>query len=254
MTRFAEWCTEVSVSCTAPHNHTMLTADASKFDAAVAIVADVIPEHFLPPSRLAEMFVRLQRHEVAELIQNRLPESAQLKSGDLGEVLCTAFVREKTPFKLGIKRLQFKDHRNMSMRGDDMLGFNLNPVTGTLTVLKAESKSNATMSAATVTKAREALSGYGELPSPHSLGFVADRLLDPADKSLRDAIDDAQLKKSLKPGDVTHMLFTFTGNDTTTLLQSNLSGYTGGATQHYVGLRVTEHQIFIKAVFAAVGA
>ena len=254
MTRFAEWCTEVVVGCSAPHSHAMLTADASKFDAAVAIVAEVVPEHFLPPIRLADMFARLQRHEIAELIQNRLPESAQLQSGDLGEVLCTTFVREKTPFTQGIRRLQFKDHRNMSMRGDDMLGFNLNPVTGKLTVLKAESKSSATMPAATVSKAREALSGYGELPSPHSMGFVADRLLDLADKPLRDAIDDAQLKKSLKPTDVTHMLFVFTGNDTTTLLQTSLSGYAGAATQHYVGLRIPEHQKFIKAVFAAVGA
>jgi hypothetical protein len=62
------------------------------------------------------------------------------------------------------------------------------------------------------------------------------------------------LKKSLKPSDVTHMLFAFTGNDTTKLLQSNLSGYAGGSAQHYVGLRVAEHQKFIKAVFAAVGA
>ena len=254
MTRFAEWCTEVVVGCSAPHSHAMLTADASKFDAAVAIVAEVVPEHFLPPIRLADMFARLQRHEIAELIQNRLPESAQLQSGDLGEVLCTTFVREKTPFTQGIRRIQFKDHRNMSMRGDDMLGFNLNPVTGKLTVLKAESKSSATMPAATVSKAREALSGYGELPSPHSMGFVADRLLDLADKPLRDAIDDAQLKKSLKPTDVTHMLFAFTGNDTTTLLQTSLSGYAGAATQHYVGLRIPEHQKFIKAVFAAVGA
>lgn len=254
MTRFAEWCTEIAAGCSAPHSHTMLTADVSKFDASVAIVANVIPDHFLSPSRLAEMFARLQRHEVAELIQNRLPESAQLKSGDLGEVLCTTFVREKTPFTLGINRLQFKDHRNMSMRGDDMLGFNLNPTTGKLTVLKAESKSNAVMPASIVTTARKALSGFAELPSPHSMGFVADRLLDPVDKPLRDAIDDAQLKKSLKPTDITHMLFAFTGNDTTKLLQANLSSYTGGATQHYVGLRVPEHQKFIKAVFTAVGA
>jgi hypothetical protein len=232
----------------------MLTGDPSKFDTSVATVAEVIPDHFLPPNRLAEMFARLQRHEVAELIQSRLPETPQLKSGDLGEVLCTTFVREKTPFTLGIKRLQFKDHRNMSMRGDDMLGFNLNPATNKLTVLKAESKSNAVMPASTVTAARKALSGFAELPSPHSMGFVADRLIDPADKPLRDAIDDAQLKKSLKPTDVTHLLFTFTGNDTTKLLQANLSEYTGGAIQHYVGLRVPEHQKFIAAVFTAVGA
>jgi hypothetical protein len=41
----------------------MLTADTSKFDASVAIVADVMPEHFAA-CRLAEMFARLQRHEV----------------------------------------------------------------------------------------------------------------------------------------------------------------------------------------------
>lgn len=254
MPRFAEWCSEIIVGCAAPHRHTMLTADASKFDVSVSIVADVMPEHFLPTSRLAEMFARLQRHEVAELIRNRLPDTAQLRSGDLGEVLCTTFVRERTPFTLGINRLQFKDHRNMSMRGDDLLGFNLNAVTGKLTVLKAESKSNAAMPASTVATARTALSGFAEMPSPHSMGFVADRLIDPADKPLRDAIDDAQLKKSLKPSDVTHMLFAFSGNDTTPLLQTNLSGYTGGATQHYVGLRVPEHQKFIKAVYSAVGA
>lgn len=254
MTRFVEWCTETAVASSAPHSHTMLIADVSKFDASVAIVADVIPEHFLSPSRLAGMFARLQRHEVAKLIQHRLPESAQIKSGDLGEVLCTTFVRERTPFTLGINRLQFKDHRNMSMRGDDMLGFNLAPATGKLTVLKAESKSNAAMPASTVETARKALSSFSELPSPHSMGFVADRLLDPADKPLRDAIDDAQLKKPLKPSDITHMLFAFTGNDTTKLLQTNLTRYTGGAIQHYVGLRVPEHQRFIKAVFTAAGA
>ena len=77
--------------------------------------------------------------------------------------------------------------------------------------------------------------------------------------TLRSGIDGSksariQMTPDLKPTDITHMLFALTGNDTTTLLQANLSGYTGEATQHYVGLRIPEHQKFIKAVFTAVGA
>ena len=45
------------------------------------------------------------------------------------------------PFNLGIKRLRWKDHRNMSMRGEDVLAFNLDPKGGRLKILKAEVKS-----------------------------------------------------------------------------------------------------------------
>ncbi|WP_100412398.1 Hachiman antiphage defense system protein HamA [Acidovorax sp. 69] len=173
--------------------------------------------------------------------------------GTLGEVLCTTFVHEHTPFTQGIKRLRWKDHRNMSMRGDDVLGFNLNPATGHLTVLKAESKSGQIMSATTVNRARAALSDFGELPSPHAMSFVADRLTEPGDIQLRNAIDDAQLKHTLQPADVTHLLFAMSGNDTTKILQVNLSSYAGGSAQIYVGLKVAEHQKFIGAVFSAVG-
>ena len=230
----------------------MLIAAPESMTAATAVVAGVIPDHFIMPGRLAGLFSRLGRSEVAEYIQTKLPTSPQIKSGDLGEVLCTTFVHERTPFNQGIKRLRWKDHRNMSMRGDDVLGFNLNPATGHLAVLKAESKSGGSMGSTTVNEAREALSSFGELPSPHAMSFVADRLTDPVDIPLKDAIDDAQLKHALKPSDVTHLLFAFSGNDTTKMLQANLNSYAGGASQLYIGLRVVEHQKFISAVFSAV--
>lgn len=253
MTSFAEWCTEVDVAAAAPHRQKMLTADPAKVTAAATIVAGVIPDHYIMPGRLAGLFSRLGRSEVAEFIETKMPTSPQIKSGDLGEVLCTTFVHERTTFKQGIKRLRWKDHRNMSMRGDDVLGFNLNQATGYLAVLKAESKSGGSMRSTTVDEARKALSSFGELPSPHAMSFVADRLTEPGDIPLKNAIDDAQLKHALKPADVTHLLFAFTGNDTTKILQTNLSGYAGGSTQIYVGLRVVEHQKFISAVFSAVG-
>ena len=117
----------------------------------------------------------------------------------------------------------------MSMRGDDVLAFHIGAGAAGLQVLKAEAKSGGKMQAGTVSTARDALSAYGELPSPHAMSFVADRLEAAVDKPLRDMLDDAQLKRNLKPAHVTHMLFTFSGNDTTAMLSKNLASYVGGS-------------------------
>ncbi len=141
----------------------------------------------------------------------------------------------------------------MAMRGDDVLAFELGPGAEGLKVLKAESKSRAKMPTSVVREARAALSGAGELPHPHALSFVADRLSEAGDKVLKDALDDAQLKNGLKLSQVTHMLFSFSGNDATDILSKNLGEYSGPVTQHYVCLHVEDHKAFIDAVFAALG-
>lgn len=84
------------------------------------------------------------------------------------------------------------------------------------------------------------------------MSFVSDRLMEAGETALSDAIDDAQLKKSIKPLHVTHMLFSLSGNDPTNLLSANLAAYAGLSEQHYVGLRIEAHQAFIHAVFEAV--
>ena len=108
------------------------------------------------------------------------------------------------------------------------------------------------MSASVIGEARKALSGNAELPSPHAVSFVADRLGETGDLALKDALDTAQLRDGFGPSQVTHMIFTFSGNDSSTLLKNNLTAYAGEASQHYVGLRVQTHQNFIKDVFDSV--
>lgn len=163
------------------------------------------------------------------------------------------YVYEATPFNLGIKRLRWKDHRNMSMRGEDVLAFNFDSKSGSLKILKAEVKSRAGMRTAVIDEARAALCANSGLPSPHALAFVADRLNQAGDTFLGDALDKAQLKDGIRVSQVSHMLFTFSGNDPLKLLKTNLQSYAGPVPQHYVGLRVDRHQDFIKAVFAAIG-
>ena len=250
MTKFADWCvaTRIPVST---HSVSLLVADPAKQPLAVDLVAHAVPGYYVTPQRVVELLQKLGSSAAAKFVKEKLPTAKKIRSGDLAEILCTAYVVEETSYKRGINRLRWKDHRNMSMRGEDVLAFNLG--SGVLKILKGEVKSRAAMTAAVITEAREALSGYQELPSPHAISFVADRLNEIGDKALRDAIDKAQLMDGLKANQVTHMLFTFSGSNPSNLLKTNLLAYTGTVPQQYVGLQVKKHQAFIKDVFESVG-
>jgi hypothetical protein len=252
MTKFKDWCIESEISVVS-HKLNLLTAEAAKAPHAIKLLADAIPTYYAAPVRVAGLLRRLGKGAVAKYIEEKLPTTLQIRSGDLAEILCTAYVNETSSYTQGIRRLRWKDHRNMSMRGEDVLAFNLNTTSGRLDVLKAEVKSRATLTSSVVGEAREALSSNSGLPSPHAMSFVADRLHETGETVLADAVDKAQLKDGLDASRVLHMLFTFSGNDATSLLKRNLTAYSGAVTQKYVGLRVEEHQAFVKAVFEAVG-
>lgn len=250
MTKFTEWCDETETSVSSHKLH-WLNADKAKLAHATVVVARAVPDYYAAPSRIAELLDKLGKPAVAKYVAEKLPTTKSIRSGDLAEILCNAYVLEATAFTRGIKRLRWKDHRNMSMRGEDVLAFKFD-TSGKLNVLKAEVKSRAAMSASVIGEARKALSANSELPSPHAVSFVADRLGETGDFALKDALDTAQLRDGFSPSQVTHMIFTFSGNDSSTLLRNNLTAYAGEASQHYVGLRVQTHQNFIKDVFDSV--
>jgi len=251
MIKFLEWCDEIE-EAVSTHKLRRLSADPAKHAQVVDTLADAVPGYYADPSRIAQLLKKLGKDAAANFVEQKLPTAATIRSGDLGEILCTAYVHEATPFNLGIKRLRWKDHRNMSMRGEDVLAFRLCGKSGSLKILKAEVKSAAVMSSTIIVKAREALSANSGLPSPHAISFVADRLNQSGDTALGDALDKAQLKDGIKPGQVSHMLFTFSGNDPSKPLKKDLQAYAGSVPQHYVALCVTTHQTFIKAVFESV--
>jgi len=83
----------------------------------------------------------------------------------------------------------------------------------------------------------------------HRLSFISARLLELGNAPLADAIDDALLLRGTSLNDVTHLLFTFSGNDPSALLTTSLQSYSGEVTQWGVGLRVNEHAAFIGAIY-----
>ncbi|WP_311275223.1 Hachiman antiphage defense system protein HamA [Methylobacterium sp. WCS2018Hpa-22] len=241
------WCTK-TVTKLKLHSLTYLEAHSHAHASAISSVAAVVPDHYAAPDRVANILRRLGKPAVADYVQTKLPQGIKSRSGDLGEILATSYVSEFTSYKVGVYKLRWSDHREMAMRGDDILGIRLDP-TLTVKFLKGEVKSRATLGKKTVDEARAALNASNGRPTPHALAYVADRLFETGETALAEIIDQFQLKARINTNQVSHLMFMFTGNNPSNLLTLNLNAYSGKIRQFAVGLRVASHQDFIKQVF-----
>lgn len=247
MAKIRDWCKRTDTKVES-HKLTYFEADASQLKMAVAFVADVVPGHYAAANRVSRILDRLGKTEAAEYVTTKLPTGAKSRSGDIGEILASSFVTEFTGYKIGVLKLRWKDHREMAMRGDDILAVRIDPDVK-VKFLKGEVKSRASLTKRAVDEARAALASNSGRPTPHALAFVADRLYEAGQIGLSDLIDQYQLKLRIGVKQLLHMMFMFTGNNPCNLLIDNLKAYTGNIPQRAIGLRVVTHQAFIKQIF-----
>lgn len=248
MVRFNDWCDDAHSNVGAHSLHVLSGRPDNLEDGRDAIAA-ILPNHYAAEEQIARVLARLGKRSAAEFVLGKLPTTKSIRSGDLGEILATEYIADQTAYDVPIKRLRWKDHRNMAMRGDDVIGISQDPGTGRLLFLKTEAKSRAALAAGVVAEARAGLDKDNGLPSAHALSFISARLFELGSAALADAIDDAQLKHGIPPQTVKHMLFTFSGNSPAALLKTSLEAYTGEIEQASVGIRIEAHAAFVGAVY-----
>ena len=249
MAQFNHWCLSVDIPV-GNHLCRVMTAQTGQLPTGIQATAAIVPGHYASEEQLARALERLGKPAAAALIQGKLPTTKAIRSGDLGEIYATEWIEAHSGgYCVPIRRLRWKDHRNMAMRGDDVIGILQDPQTQRLHFLKTEAKSRVTLTAQVLTEARAGLDKDGGLPSAHALSFISARLLELNNLPLADAIDDALLKHSIPLQNVRHLLFTFSGNAPDALLTASLRAYPGRIVQCGVGLRVEGHAAFIGAVY-----
>ena len=229
------------------HHLQHLTAEESDLPQGVAWAAAAVPGQYASPQRIAGILEKLGKDAAAKYIEHKLPAGTRARSGDLGEILGSTFAGEELGY-LGITRLRWKDHREMAMRGEDIIGVKPNG-NHTVEFLKGEIKSRVRLGKATVEEADFALRKDRGRPSPHALEFIADRLHEDGEDELGGLIDKGLLVTGLAQRQVVHLLFTFPGNDPRSLLRNNLKAYSGRIRQFAVGIQIPDHQEFISAVY-----
>ncbi len=215
-------------------------------------LAETIRSHYDRLQRIADDVERLGYEAAAKILAEAMPQSDRGRSGDIGEILATELVEEEVGLRVPVRRLRYKDGRNMAMRGDDFIGAGYNVNDNKLWLLKGEAKSNKKLGKSTVTSARKVLNRDGGRCTPDSLLFVANRLLesnDPDDNVLgRDLRDEVGLK-SLRAERIDHMLFTLSGNGPHSSLKDDLDAVSTNRDHYVVNIHVEDHQDFIAAMY-----
>jgi len=218
-------------------------------DAVRADLGERVRAHYQDPQVIAGDVEELGFPGAAAILRERLPQSLKTRSGEVGEILATEFIEHQTGFRVPVRRLRYKDGRDMPMRGDDFLG--IEEEEERLHYLKGEAKSGHMMAPGVITDARTRLKADNGRPTPISLIFVSERLMeaDAAEQQLGRRIRNAIGRGSIQARHVTHGLFMLTGNDRRADLETDLDGADDAHGHISVNLRIPGHQAFIAWVY-----
>lgn len=249
MSDFKNWCTVGALAPIGGHHAGVIESNDDA--TGVAKLSASLPTAYAESESLALVAERFGKAGMARFLRNKLPTKASARSGDMGEILATAYLREERGYVVGPSRLIERDHQEWAMRGDDVLGAKFDS-DAKVHIAKAEAKSRVVLSESTVRAAREGLARNDEMPSPHSLTQFAERLMLTADSRIGEAVLDMQLADGVRPGRVGHLMFLFTGSDPAVHVTSDLTAYSGSVPQLTITLRVNSHPKFIKDAYEAV--
>ena len=188
---FEDWC---DIKETAHGEKKTLCGLTEKAGGRAIIKEDLIERvrsHYDKLEQIAGDVERLEFPGASAILKERMPRTPQARSGEMGEIIATKFIEFHTGFRIPVRRLRYKNRREIALRGDDFLGVDEDEEERLL-FLKGESKSGQAVSNAVVTDAREQLSADDGRPTPISQLFVADRLIEAADE------DDQALDRKIR--------------------------------------------------------
>lgn len=218
------------------------------WDALLASLREIVRDHYVAPDITAKRLEDLGSPKTAALLREHLPTSKRARSADLGEVIATEVAESQLGFEVPIRRLRWKDGREMALRGDDLVGISRGQ-NKKLRFLKGESKSRAAMTSTVINEAAEALERDKGRPTRHSVLFVAGRLREKGNDKLATELE-AALLQSFRGYAVEHLLFTLSGNNPKDLLSQHLEACKNQKRcRHAVGIRIKEHGKLITELY-----
>jgi len=243
----AQWL-DVSTSVVGRHSLRVLTERDGSRSSVLDDLRELVRGHYVDPKLTAKRIASLGAPKTAALLREHVPTGKRARSGDLGEVLATELAEQELQYDVPIRRLRWKDGREMALRGDDIIGL-AHDSKDKLLLLKGESKSRATLSTAVLDEAGGALDSDRGRPTRHSVLFVAERLRELGDDGLAEELEEAVLA-SFRGISVAHMLFVLAGGPPKSLLEGHLKGAAKKKRiRHAVGVRIEDHAKFIELLF-----
>lgn len=144
MPLFDEWCDNDEEA----NRKKRLWKLSEKDDGRSAILdglAETVRSHYDFLDRIADDVEELGYVGASAILRERLPRGKKARSGDLAEILASKLTEERIGFEVPVRRMRFKDGREVALRGDDFIGVSYDEEQDRLRLLKGELKSRMTL-------------------------------------------------------------------------------------------------------------
>ena len=112
---YRRWCSSNRLRDKRKHYWTYVEKDGGR-EAIRDDLAETIRAHYHRLDLIAEDVDRLGYKVAAKILTEAMPQTSKGRSGDLGEILATELVEEEIGLRVPVRRLRYKDGRNMAMR------------------------------------------------------------------------------------------------------------------------------------------
>ena len=251
MSLYDDWCDCVQ-QVDKPKRYYCYTEKPDGRAAILPGLGKLVRSHYDRLSRIEDDIAELGYPGASKILAERLPTRAKPRSGDLGEILASELAEEVLGFRVPVRRMRYKDGREVAMRGDDFIGTRFDDAGG-LWLLKGELKSREVLGKTAITEARAALNRNSGRCTPDSLLSIADRLLesdDPDELAFGRRIRNEVGLDSLKPDRIEHILYTLSGNAPPAAQKEDLDAAPASRNQHSVNFRIEDHPDFIALAYA----
>src|SRR2546428_5746208 len=173
--------------------HRALTEKNGARAAAVTAFRKMVVQHHADPQALT----RTEQHRGAmkrlglaaeQARLSRFPPNPLTQKGNLAELALAEYVTSTSGVVLPVYRLRYNPNIDQSMKGDDVLAFDLD--TDPVRIIVGEAKFRGAPSTAAVKEIVEALMRSHRAGIPVSLQFVADRLFEAGEAALATRVFD----------------------------------------------------------------
>jgi hypothetical protein len=214
-------------------------------------LAELVRMHYDTQERIADDIEALGYRGAAAILRTLLPQTRRARAGDLGEILAAQLTEERFDFQVPVRRMRYKDGREVPMRGDDFIGVAF-AEDGGLWLLKGEAKSRLRLDRTTVAQAREALVKDGGRCTPHALLFVANRLIESDDEdeqALGRLVRNEVALSAVPRGRVDHALFTMSGNGPIRALEDDFGTAEDRRGHEIVNLHIEDYDAFLSDTY-----
>lgn len=192
---FATWLTFDDLAPSGQRKHRKLAENSLERKNAIPVIADWIIEHHLSDNKIKRFDRKkaiLGKHGYIQYlnIQKPLPTFDKTKKGNCAEIILTEYLKASSGLELLLFRLRYNPNVDQSMKGDDVLLFDLKTSQGKIIV--GEAKYRGTSNRRVVEDIVNAFEGNKRFPI--SITFVAAQLGAMGQEDLAEELEELNLE------------------------------------------------------------